>query len=108
MLKDHPITSFEASIISSYYHLEDGERSLDEKLIKKFPHNPKELLKAWYKPTKYSSQDHQVSTPPTTQNAHINTQWPCYADYTGSPDAQRFRITLGAPSILCCRCQVNL
>jgi len=44
--KVHPITSFEALIIYSCYHLEDGERPLDKKLIKKFPHSPKELLKA--------------------------------------------------------------
>jgi hypothetical protein len=50
--KIHLITSFEASIINSCYLLEDGDKSLDEKLIKKFLHNPKELLKARYKPEK--------------------------------------------------------
>jgi hypothetical protein len=41
----HPITSFQASIISSCYHLEDGEKALDKKLVKNFPHSPREILK---------------------------------------------------------------
>jgi hypothetical protein len=44
--KIHPITFFKDFIITSYYHLEDEEKLLDEKLIKKFSHKPKEILKA--------------------------------------------------------------
>jgi hypothetical protein len=43
----HPIISFQDSLISSCYHLEDVEKALQMKLVKNFPHNPRELLKSW-------------------------------------------------------------
>jgi hypothetical protein len=46
--KIHPITSIEASIIYYCYHLEEIDKSLDEKPKNKFLHNPKDILKAWY------------------------------------------------------------
>jgi hypothetical protein len=45
-----PMISFQASNISSYYHLEKGDLSLDEYLIKKFSLKAKDLFKLWYNP----------------------------------------------------------
>jgi len=50
--RDHPITSFEVSIIYSFYYLDIGERSIEENLINKFFLKLKDMLKAWYKPKK--------------------------------------------------------
>jgi len=47
------VGSFQPSTIASYYHLEEGENILDEKLVKNFPHNPRDLLKGWNKPGKH-------------------------------------------------------
>jgi hypothetical protein len=41
-----PITSFQASVIFSYYHLEEGEKVLDKNIVKIFLHIPMELLKS--------------------------------------------------------------
>jgi hypothetical protein len=38
---------------SSYCHLDEGEKILDDELVKKFPHNSREFLKDWYKPENY-------------------------------------------------------
>jgi hypothetical protein len=29
--------------------LEEGEKILDDELVKKFPHNPRDILRGWYK-----------------------------------------------------------
>jgi hypothetical protein len=50
--KGQPMGSFQPSTIASFYHLEEGEKVLDDELVN-FPHNPKDLLKDWYKPRKH-------------------------------------------------------
>jgi hypothetical protein len=47
------VVSFQPSTITSFYHLEEGEKVLDDELVNNFPRNPKDLLKDWYKPRKY-------------------------------------------------------
>jgi hypothetical protein len=51
-VRDHPITSFQASNIASFYHLDKGERSIDKNMIKEFPLKVKDMFKIWYKPIK--------------------------------------------------------
>jgi hypothetical protein len=82
--KEHPIASFEASIITSCYHLENRERSSNEKLIRKFLHDQKELLKAWYKPDKKFKSRPSGEYPTTCRKRHINMQWSCCANYIRS------------------------
>jgi len=50
--KGQPTTSFQASDIASYYHLDKWDLSLNEELIRKFPLKEKDLCKVWYKPDK--------------------------------------------------------
>jgi len=50
--KERPITSFQESNIASFYHLEKGDLSLDEEVIKKFSLKENDLCKFWYKPEK--------------------------------------------------------
>jgi hypothetical protein len=47
--KGRPIRYFQPSTITSYYHLKEEENILDDELVNNFPHNPRYLLKDWYK-----------------------------------------------------------
>jgi hypothetical protein len=59
-----PITSFQVTDLEKYYHLEKGTQKLDEELLIKFPHKPKDLFKIWYNPNRISIIDHPMSIRP--------------------------------------------
>jgi hypothetical protein len=41
--------SFQPSVITACCHLDEGEKSLDEEMVKEFLNSPRDLLKIWCK-----------------------------------------------------------
>jgi hypothetical protein len=73
--------------------LEKGEKLLDEKIINNFSHNPKELLKDWYKLKKVFKSRWSREYPTNLLQTPYQYEVAMLCRIYGEPDAQRFMIT---------------
>jgi len=73
--------------------LEDGEKSLDNKLIKKFSHKQKEILKAWYDLDKVFKSRPLGEYPTKLLQMPYQYAMDMLCRLYREPDAQRFKIT---------------
>jgi hypothetical protein len=91
--REHPITSFQASTIASCYHLDKGELSLDENLIKEFPLKVKDLFKVWYNPNKPFKSRPSGEYPTNLLRTPYQYVVVMLCRLYGEPDASKFPMT---------------
>jgi hypothetical protein len=105
-VKWYPIASFQAIELDKYYHLENRTQSLDEELIRNFPHKAKHLFKIWYKTNKtfklIPSRDYLTSSLRTPYQYIVAMFCRLYGDKYAS----KFTITL-IPLIYYCVNEVS-
>jgi hypothetical protein len=62
-MRKEPIASFRPEYLAKCYHIEEGIKRMDSKLLNEFEYTPKDLFPKWYREDKNLSIYLRVDTP---------------------------------------------
>jgi hypothetical protein len=91
--RKEPIASFRPEFLAKCYHIEEGSKRLDGKLLSEFEYTPKDLFPKWYKADKQFKYRPKIRYPTSALRRPYQYLVAMLCRLYGEPDATQFPLS---------------